>query len=857
MEWISAGFGEGNNNNRCSEIHAINRRNEIVAIGSYDDTLSLQGNQLISNGSRDFYIVNYDVYGNIKWVNSFGGPEFESAYDIKINQQDEIFITLGIHSSFDFDGQLIDYSNGGSVLLKLDPNGKLLWYKQGGRGASGNAFSRVAIDQKDNIILLGGYGFGEPTYFGYTFQDLPYAKGVFVIKLNADGDHIWHETGITYRISPGLNEVAIDRYNDIIITASCFSFLTLGEEGMTESRDGNKAIIKFDEDGDMLWFRTCGPTPNNDTFLYEHFNGLLLDDENNIYVGGEYCTEFSFFGKSIDRTYGEYHGYLAKLDSVCQLVWFKSFEGRNVGINDLTWNNQGDLVVAGGYRDSIDLNNFSISENGTQSLIFLANTAGLIKNAYSSSGTYSRGISINVDHNNDLVLSGLYQKHMIWHCDSSYSEGSATFIMKLGNNDEILDLNLISKDSLCISSDSTFDLSIKRYQRFSEYQWFYPTALDSVSYSYTYPYYNMKLKYNEIEDSLSVKVVLTEICGVTIHSPPYLKKIEYTPEKPHFTSTVNALCENDSAVISIQPIHNAANYLWKTTGGLSVQTDSTNIPENIIFVNSYNSNKGDVLVAAKNICGVSPYDTLKEISMMYLPKLDSEIIGEANICANQQYLYQIQSAEADLNYHWAITNQDQFNTHIDSESISIEPIVENATGELSVSASNICGISESVYQLITVLPLPREPRLIKNECEDLLIVETDYPGEWYYNGEQLSMDADTIQAISKGRYYFEAANSCGLSSSKILDIYPPNADEVFIPNIITPNGDDKNDYLILNEALIDSHFSLYNRYGKKVYESLKYSNDFNGSALSNGTYYYMISHKCFNDYFKGTLTIMR
>jgi gliding motility-associated-like protein len=70
-----------------------------------------------------------------------------------------------------------------------------------------------------------------------------------------------------------------------------------------------------------------------------------------------------------------------------------------------------------------------------------------------------------------------------------------------------------------------------------------------------------------------------------------------------------------------------------------------------------------------------------------------------------------------------------------------------------------------------------------------------------------------------------------------------------IPNIITPDGDGKNDFFFIQygdklETPADygygSSLLIYNRWGRVVYESENYQNDWNGSGLSNGIYYYEI-----------------
>ncbi|TDX02023.1 Ig-like domain-containing protein [Dinghuibacter silviterrae] len=69
------------------------------------------------------------------------------------------------------------------------------------------------------------------------------------------------------------------------------------------------------------------------------------------------------------------------------------------------------------------------------------------------------------------------------------------------------------------------------------------------------------------------------------------------------------------------------------------------------------------------------------------------------------------------------------------------------------------------------------------------------------------------------------------------------AGNLFIPNVITPNGDGKNDlFVVLGlENYPGSSLRIYNRWGSQVYQSEDYRNTWDGSGLNAGTYYYVLT----------------
>jgi gliding motility-associated-like protein len=78
---------------------------------------------------------------------------------------------------------------------------------------------------------------------------------------------------------------------------------------------------------------------------------------------------------------------------------------------------------------------------------------------------------------------------------------------------------------------------------------------------------------------------------------------------------------------------------------------------------------------------------------------------------------------------------------------------------------------------------------------------------------------------------------------------------VFAPQGISPNGDGKNDKLVIPgiQRMQPNHLTILNRWGQPVYEVDNYKNDWSGEApasrttllesdgrLPDGTYYYII-----------------
>jgi len=85
--------------------------------------------------------------------------------------------------------------------------------------------------------------------------------------------------------------------------------------------------------------------------------------------------------------------------------------------------------------------------------------------------------------------------------------------------------------------------------------------------------------------------------------------------------------------------------------------------------------------------------------------------------------------------------------------------------------------------------------------------------------------------------------------------------EIFIPNVITPNGDGKNDRFVIPNLgkYPGTSLFIYNRWGNMVYQSKNYDNKWDGNGLNEGTYYYILKLNTptgIHDY-KGWIELLR
>lgn len=109
----------------------------------------------------------------------------------------------------------------------------------------------------------------------------------------------------------------------------------------------------------------------------------------------------------------------------------------------------------------------------------------------------------------------------------------------------------------------------------------------------------------------------------------------------------------------------------------------------------------------------------------------------------------------------------------------------------------------------------------------------------------------------------ESLDGCMDTVSVLVEVKEDIQQVLFIPNVLTPNGDGFNDsWEIKNIQLFPKNsVKIVNRWGDVVYSAAKYQNDwegnFSGAPLPAGTYYYVLDIGGSWGIVKGDVTILR
>ena len=359
-------------------------------------------------------------------------------------------------------------------------------------------------------------------------------------------------------------------------------------------------------------------------------------------------------------------------------------------------------------------------------------------------------------------------------------------------------------------------------------------------------------------------VNVTDSCGNVVSD-----SVTVNVAIPAIPSLTGALavegCHNGQFTITL-PFNVQSNYvIHYTIGGTATNgTDYTTLADSLVItsgnnsgtiiinpiVDSTNLNNETITITIHrpSACGG---DTTVTLTIVNVRPLAMTLTPDTALCLGESVQLNVSPSGGYNGYNIA------WNQGLNND--SIQTVTPNNNTTYIVSISDSCGHTKTDSVHVRVIPVPLvgvtiSPKDSMCNYENATIMFTDslllngtsniiFDGGTVISGSGLGPYSVNWQLPGYYTIYFTATSekSCWTSTDTI-GIYVKDC-EIHVPNVFTPNGDGKNDYFyIVNMSEFpNSHLIVYNRWGLKVYESPDYKNDWNGSNVVDGTYYYILS----------------
>lgn len=284
-------------------------------------TKSNNGDITLNKGVTDYWVVKINTTGIIQWQKTFGGSSIDYAFSVK-QTTDGGYILLGETSSTN--GDVV--SNHGSVdiwVLKLSSTGAIQWKKTYG-GTGGDYASAI------NHTSDGGYIIGGNTYSNDGDVTGYHSEGDYwIIKINSTGVIQWQKT---LGGSEGDNLRDIRQTSDGGYIAVGRSFSSNGN--ISNHNGGRGWVVKLSSTGTLQWEKSLGE---------------------NLYVGLESVKEISGGYVIAGSINGQIYGYptspnywIVKINNSGTLIWEKTMGGSEIDTaSNIILSSDGGFVVTG------------------------------------------------------------------------------------------------------------------------------------------------------------------------------------------------------------------------------------------------------------------------------------------------------------------------------------------------------------------------------------------------------------------------------------------------------------------------------------------------------------------------------
>lgn len=263
--WAVVG-GSAESNKVEADGNAIDSTGAVIITGIFERTARFDTSlakgvfQLTSKGDGDIFLMKFSRDGKPLWVRQFGGPGKDNAFDVTVDQRDNIILSGWFSDEVAF-GRTVLKARGATdgFLAKVSPEGEVLWAQQmGGPGRDGA--NEVAVDPHGNILLSamsgGTFRVGDVSFENGGFHD------AYILKFDPNGRLLWAR-GTNGSGVERIRAIAADGRGNVYAGFQVRGTFKLGNVTLPPVGEYDGVMTKWSPNGDLLWYSQVA-TPGQD-----------------------------------------------------------------------------------------------------------------------------------------------------------------------------------------------------------------------------------------------------------------------------------------------------------------------------------------------------------------------------------------------------------------------------------------------------------------------------------------------------------------------------------------------------------------------------------------------------------------
>ena len=172
--------------NNTITVLIMQKSGNISPMRVYVEGLDEQIEAKTTSLAYDYFLINYDLEGNVNWTNSSNSAGEEFAVKLATDNQSNIYVTGSYNADITFAGEVHEHrgGNGDIYVAKYNSQGEEVWLETAG-GAGYDVGLGVVLDSDQKIYVCGGTT-SNPTTFGDIVETPPAASNMFYARLSDD-----------------------------------------------------------------------------------------------------------------------------------------------------------------------------------------------------------------------------------------------------------------------------------------------------------------------------------------------------------------------------------------------------------------------------------------------------------------------------------------------------------------------------------------------------------------------------------------------------------------------------------------------------------------------------------------------
>lgn len=270
---------------------------------SFKDSIVIDGTTIHSTSLADACLAKFNPSGTVQWVKHIKGADYEGFSCLAANQNGDIYAGGVFTGNTDFgDGNIVTNLLYADICIcKYDGNGNIIWKKTIQSLQEEQVYS-LTVSPAGDLYACGTFT-GQVLFDGISQTSLDDTSDGFIVKYTSNGTQQWVKA---------FGSTGIDKFsqvsfagNNLYLSGFFRKNIQVGSVSLSPlpANDFTSLLAKFDVNGNVSWARS-----------YEGIGEKIKAHNGTVYIAGVFMDSLAIGGLSIQAATGQYDFYVGAFD---------------------------------------------------------------------------------------------------------------------------------------------------------------------------------------------------------------------------------------------------------------------------------------------------------------------------------------------------------------------------------------------------------------------------------------------------------------------------------------------------------------------------------------------------------------